>query len=189
MKLSLNGILLFVCFTAVTMARVISTEEESATPASPPKPYAFGYAAGRFPGHIDRTHSEVSDASGVVQGSYSYVDPTFKIRKVDYIADKTGFHPVLNHNVPALPQDTPVVAAAKQRHLIQYSRIASRHQQLPEVVVPADTKAVQFAKNRHLSLFQKIEEEHARIAAERATLNQQEDSSLHPNALEQKNEY
>lgn len=41
---------------------------EVSTEPPPPKPYAFGYAAGRFPGHIDRTHSEVSDGSGVVQG-------------------------------------------------------------------------------------------------------------------------
>lgn len=39
------------------------------TPPPPPLPYAFGYAAGRFPGHIDRTHSEVSDGSGIIQGS------------------------------------------------------------------------------------------------------------------------
>lgn len=38
------------------------------TASPPPNPYAFGYAAGRYPGHIDRTHSEVSDGSGVVQG-------------------------------------------------------------------------------------------------------------------------
>lgn len=37
-------------------------------PLGPPRPYAFGYAAGRFPGHIDRTHSEISDGSGVVKG-------------------------------------------------------------------------------------------------------------------------
>lgn len=39
------------------------------TPEPPPRPYAFGYAAGRFPGHIDRTHSEISSGSGVVQGN------------------------------------------------------------------------------------------------------------------------
>lgn len=41
------------------------------TPEPPPRPYAFGYAAGRFPGHIDRTHSEISSGSGVVQGLIS----------------------------------------------------------------------------------------------------------------------
>jgi len=35
---------------------------------SPPLPYSFAYAAGRAPGHIDRTHSESSDGSGVVRG-------------------------------------------------------------------------------------------------------------------------
>jgi len=123
----------FSWFFAVILVGVV-TLEEVYTPPPPPKPYAFGYAAGRFPGHIDRTHSEVSDGSGVVQGSYSYVDPSFKIRKVDYIADENGFHPVLNYAASALPKDTPVVAAAKERHLVQFSRIASQHQQLPEVV-------------------------------------------------------
>lgn len=46
-------------------------QAEASTPPPPPRPYAFGYAAGRFPGHIDRTHSEVSDGSGVVQGFVS----------------------------------------------------------------------------------------------------------------------
>ncbi|XP_072382359.1 uncharacterized protein [Diabrotica undecimpunctata] len=140
---------------------------EEHTPPPPPKPYAFGYAAGRFPGHIDRTHSEVSDGSGLVQGSYSYVDPKFRIRKVDYVADKDGFHVTSNDDVPALPSDTPVVAAAKINHLRKYAAIADAQQASPvQVFVPADTVAVQYAKNKHLSLYEKIAADHARIAAE-----------------------
>lgn len=40
------------------------------TEPPPPRPYAFGYAAGRAPGHIDRTHTEVSDGTGVVKGKW-----------------------------------------------------------------------------------------------------------------------
>ncbi|KAJ8972618.1 hypothetical protein NQ317_004673 [Molorchus minor] len=126
----------------------------------------WAHAAGRFPGHIDRTHSEISDGSGVVQGSYSYVDPRHKIRTVQYIADENGFRSISNDPTPDLPSDTPVVAAAKERHLQRYASIANAHQAGPSVFVPADTKAVQYAKNKHLSLYQKIAEEHARLAAE-----------------------
>ncbi|KAJ3620663.1 hypothetical protein MTP99_004592 [Tenebrio molitor] len=142
-------------------------QTEPSTPPPPPKPYAFGYAAGRFPGHIDRTHSEVSDGSGVVQGSYSYVDPRYQIRTVEYIADKNGFHPVLNKSPPPLPSDTPVVAAAKNRHLVQFAKIANAHNAAPgTVVVPVDSVAVNRAKDKHFLLYQKIAEEHARIAAQ-----------------------
>uniref|UniRef100_A0A182R445 Secreted protein n=1 Tax=Anopheles funestus TaxID=62324 RepID=A0A182R445_ANOFN len=41
-------------------------EEHLTTVPPPPKAYAFTYSAGRSPGHVDRTHSEVSDGSGVV---------------------------------------------------------------------------------------------------------------------------
>ncbi|XP_063923867.1 cuticle protein 16.8 [Zophobas morio] len=141
-------------------------QTEPSTPPPPPKPYAFGYAAGRFPGHIDRTHSEVSDGSGVVQGSYSYVDPRHQIRTVEYIADKDGFHPVLNKNPPPVPSDTPTVAAAKNRHLAKFAEIANAHAFAPgTVVVPVDSVAVSRAKDKHFQLFQKIAEEHARLAA------------------------
>ncbi|XP_060532706.1 larval cuticle protein A2B-like [Cylas formicarius] len=151
----------------------------------PPRPYAFGYAAGRFPGHIDRTHSEVSDGSGIVQGSYSYVDPQYKIRKVDYVADKNGFHPVLNDAPAPLPSDTPVVAAAKTRHLVQYNRIANANRVAPDgVIVPIESQAVHNAKVRHLTLFHKIAEEHARISAQREAERLAHEAA-HPNSLEQ----
>ncbi|KAJ8910089.1 hypothetical protein NQ315_013226 [Exocentrus adspersus] len=176
--------LLFCCLILSCLSGVVRSaplEEEITTPPPPPRPYAFGYAAGRYPGHIDRTHSEVSDGSGIVQGSYSYVDPRYQIRTVEYIADRSGFHPILNDAVPDLPSDTPVVAAAKENHLRRYAAIANAHQVAPgQAVVPADTKAVQFAKNRHFTLFQQIAEEHARLAAERKA----EGLEIDPNSLE-----
>lgn len=112
------------------------------------------------------------------------MDPTFHIRKVDYIADHNGFHPIINGGSSSHPDDTPVVAAAKEKHLAQYTRIAEQHQFAPQaVVVPKDSRAVQNAKNRHLSLYQKIAEEHARIAAEREAQKLAEENE-HPNFLD-----
>lgn len=93
------------------------------TPPPPPHPYHFSYSAGRFPGHIDRTHSEVSDGSGVVKGAFSYVDPRQEIRTVEYVADKTGFYPSLSHE----PQQTVAVQKATERHLALFNRIAERN--------------------------------------------------------------
>lgn len=180
----LTKVTILSCVLSAAVAGVVPFEEEVETPPPPPNPYAFGYAAGRFPGHIDRTHSEVSDGSGTIQGSYSYVDPSFKIRKVDYVADRDGFHPTLNQHVPALPNDTPIVAAAKERHLAQYARIADSHHSTPQAIVPQDSQAVQYAKSKHLSLFERIAQEHAQIAAEREALKSAEADADHPNSLD-----
>jgi hypothetical protein len=45
--------------------------EEPDVPVGPPQPYSFSYTAGRYPGHVDRTHSETSDGSGTIRGKYS----------------------------------------------------------------------------------------------------------------------
>lgn len=52
----------------IELKRIPVQEEEPVTEPPSPGLYAFGYAAGRYPGNIDRTHSEVSDGSGVVRG-------------------------------------------------------------------------------------------------------------------------
>lgn len=99
-------------------------------------------------------------------GSYSYVDPKYQIRTVEYVADKDGFHPTLNFSPPPLPQDSAAVAAAKERHLIQYNAIASSHQ-IGQPIIPVQTAAVQNAAERHYDLYQKIAAEHEKLAAER----------------------
>ncbi|KAF5292061.1 hypothetical protein FQR65_LT11327 [Abscondita terminalis] len=162
---------LFVVLIPVVCGDVIHVLSTTPEPQFPPRPYAFGYAAGRFPGHIDRTHSEISDGTGTIKGSYSYVDPRHQIRTVEYVADKNGFHPILNKNPSPVPADTPIVALAKQKHLQQYNEIAHTHQIAPGLArVPVDSASVHHAKIKHLNLFQKIAEEHARIAAERQAL-------------------
>lgn len=98
----------------------------TSTPAPPPRPYAFSYQAGRYPGHIDRSHQEVSDGSGVVRGAFSYIDPRQEIRTVEYTADKDGFHPnVSPENLE--PQQSEAVKLATQRHLEAFNRIAQRN--------------------------------------------------------------
>ncbi|GFG37038.1 hypothetical protein Cfor_05433 [Coptotermes formosanus] len=97
--------------------------EEPDAPVGPPQPYSFSYTAGRYPGHVDRTHSETSDGTGTIRGMFAYVDPRYQVRTVEYVADAQGFHPVLSNPVA----DTPTVAAAKVRHADLYARIAAEH--------------------------------------------------------------
>lgn len=59
------------------------------------------------------------------------MDPNNKLRTVDYIADKQGFHPFLNEEPPAHPSDSEAVARAKDRHYQLYNKIAEEHQQHP----------------------------------------------------------
>lgn len=105
----------------------------TSTPQPPPQPYSFAYQAGRYPGHVDRSHQEVSDGSGVVRGAFTYIDPRQQIRTVEYTADQDGFHPSLSLDGEASPgigepQDTEAVQLAKQRHFAIFDRIAARNQ-------------------------------------------------------------
>lgn len=113
------------CDVSHVLGGIIVQEEISTTPP-PPKPYAFSYAAGRHPGHVDRTHSEVSDGSGTVKGSFSYVDPRNQVRTVEYIADAHGFYPHLSH-LQKSPQQTEAVERASQKHFALYAKIAAEH--------------------------------------------------------------
>lgn len=98
----------------------------TSTPPPPPKPYVFSYTAGRFPGHTDRAHSEISDGAGTVRGAFSYIDPRQEIRSVEYVADKDGFRPVLSHPQEE-PQQTYAVKQATINHVNLYNRIAEAH--------------------------------------------------------------
>ncbi|NP_001166701.1 cuticular protein RR-1 motif 56 isoform X2 [Bombyx mori] len=161
---------------------------ETTTPDPPPKPYVFSYTAGRFPGHVDREHTEVSDGSGVVRGKFAYVDPRHKVRTVDYVADKEGFHPILSDVPPEHPADSESVALAKDRHFQLYSKIAEEHAQHPhpyETSVPRQSAAVAEATLKHSELFRVIAEQHARIAAEREALIREEEEKQHLQELEQ----
>lgn len=68
----------------------------------------------------------MSDGSGVVKGAFSYIDPRQEIRTVEYVADRNGFHPTLDHQLEA-PQETEAVKQATIRHFNAYNRIAERN--------------------------------------------------------------
>lgn len=107
---------------------------------------------------------------------------------MEYIADKEGFHPFTNQYVPDLPSDTPVVAAAKEKHLLKYNAIKQAHQVAPgHVLIPVDTAAVEYAKNKHFALFQKIAEEHAKMAAELEALEKAKRADEAQNTLKEQN--
>ncbi|XP_013188327.1 cuticle protein 16.8 [Amyelois transitella] len=170
------SLLILVSSLVMTSCDVIHLEGRSTEP--PPKPYVFSYTAGRFPGHADRQHTEVSDGSGVVRGTFSYVDPRQKVRTVDYVADKEGFHPVLSEQPPEHPADSDSVARAKDKHYQLYAKIAEEHAQHPHPVdasSPRQSEAVALAAAKHAQLFRVIAEQHARIAAEREALQREEE--------------
>jgi hypothetical protein len=58
--------MLVTCIWAADPKEPVDPEEL----VEPPQPYSFAYTAGRYPGHIDRTHSEASDGSGTIRGEY-----------------------------------------------------------------------------------------------------------------------
>ncbi|XP_047538252.1 cuticle protein 21-like [Vanessa atalanta] len=181
-------VLLVVSSVALSSCDVSHLEPEIITEPPPPKPYVFSYTAGRYPGHTDRQHAEVSDGSGVVRGTYSYVDPRQKVRTVDYVADKDGFHPVLSDVPPEHPADSASVAKAKDRHFELYAKIAEEHAHHPfpdETTVPRQSAAVAAAAAKHTQLFRVIAEQHARIAAEREALQREEEEKQHLQELGQ----
>lgn len=67
----------------------------------PPRPYEFGYEFADGLGMFQHRR-ETSDGVGTVEGSYGYVDHNGVSRKVDYVADKDGFRPVIHSNEPGL---------------------------------------------------------------------------------------
>ncbi|KAI5642228.1 insect cuticle protein domain-containing protein [Phthorimaea operculella] len=123
-------------------------------------------------------------------GSYSYVDPRQKVRTVDYVADKQGFHPVLSDVPPEHPADSESVARAKDRHFQLYQQIAEQHANNPhpqaaDVVAPRQSAAVVAAAAKHAHLFQVIAEQHARIAAEREALQREEEQQQYQELQDQ----
>jgi len=170
--------------------------EEPSTPPPPPRPYLFSYSAGRGAGTVDRTHTEVSDGSGTVRGSFSYVDPKNEVRTVQYIADENGFRPKLSHPV----QDTEANRRATAQHLKLYDEIALSHAQsgntlqdharaVASAPLPYNSEAVIRETNKHLNLYDKIVHEHAQIAAEREADRIAFEATSEANHVEQQQQY
>ncbi|GIX89915.1 uncharacterized protein CDAR_450191 [Caerostris darwini] len=63
------------------------------------KPYQFGFELEDGFG-MSQYRSEASDGTGVVKGSYGYMDPMGIYRKVEYTADGNGYRAVIRTNEP-----------------------------------------------------------------------------------------
>lgn len=63
------------------------------------KPYQFGFELEDGFG-MSQYRSEASDGTGVVKGSYGYMDPMGVYRKVEYTADNNGYRAVIRSNEP-----------------------------------------------------------------------------------------
>lgn len=59
------------------------------------------------------------------------MDPRQKLRTVNYVADKEGFHPQLSDPLPDHPTDSEAVARAKDKHYALYAKIAQEHFEHP----------------------------------------------------------
>ncbi|XP_020280804.1 uncharacterized protein LOC109853283 [Pseudomyrmex gracilis] len=166
-RIIIIGVLINICLGDVSH---ILPEYSTTTPSpSPPRPYNFQYKAGRYAGHIDRVHQEAGDGTGIIHGVYSYVDPKYKVRTVEYTADKNGFHPALINfeDTFAQPVDSEAVRLAKERHFRLYHRIAEANAHNVPANLPRDSASVAQAKDRHNELYHRIAEQHAAIAAQR----------------------
>ncbi|XP_034945204.1 uncharacterized protein [Chelonus insularis] len=177
------------CFGDVSHIVSQYQPQETTTIPPPPVPYSFHYKAGRFPGQIDRYRSESGDGSGVIHGTYAYIDPKFKIRTVDYTADKNGFHPILKNfeDVQKLPEDSEAVKLEREKHFRLYNKIASA-QANPgnaDQVLPRETYSVAKARNHHMELFRKIAAEHEAIAAQREAARLAYEATSVPNIVEE----
>ena len=65
--------LVSLCYGDVSHLIGINKNYESTTESFQPNPYHFQYAAGRFPGQIDRKQQESGDGIGHVQGKNIFV--------------------------------------------------------------------------------------------------------------------
>lgn len=102
--------MLYLCFAVLAVASGFCVAAPTVIPVnsvlvpfenSQPKPYEFGFEVSDGLGMFQHRR-ETSDGVGRVEGSYGYVDHNGVSRKVDYVADKDGFRPVIHSNEPGL---------------------------------------------------------------------------------------
>jgi len=108
-------------------------EQEYQEPVGPPRPYSFTYQAGRYPGHVDRVHSESRSPGGPVVGTYEYLDPLKRVVKVDYTADENGFHPnVQGAAVPKPQKESVAVQRARDDFFTRSAAIVAEQARIGE---------------------------------------------------------
>lgn len=78
-------------------------------------------------GHAEayQSHNAFQDAAGNKVGAYAYTAPTGEVISTKYVADALGYRAETNA-APAVPLDTPEVAAAKAAHFKAFEAIKSR---------------------------------------------------------------
>ncbi|XP_054932277.1 uncharacterized protein [Dermacentor andersoni] len=72
---------------------------EPSQPVYPPTPYNFGYDTEDEYGN-KQFHKEEGDSNNIKTGSYGYTDANGLYRRVNYVADATGFHVTITTNEP-----------------------------------------------------------------------------------------
>ncbi|XP_023331104.1 uncharacterized protein LOC111703403 isoform X2 [Eurytemora carolleeae] len=168
--------MIIILLLAVAGSRCRAVEEE--TTIQPPLPFKYAFAASRTPnGTPDRYVEQEGDATGVIRGSYAYLDPNYEWQKVSYVADENGFH-VDSANLPQPnplkhPEDTIAVTKAKTNHARLYQEIALRNSQVPVPIISTpnvESAAVAAKRSEFQEQYAQIVAEHARIAAEHAKL-------------------
>ncbi|XP_054708144.1 cuticle protein-like [Uloborus diversus] len=100
MSLPSVAIIFFMGFVALALAEPVPFLSNQILLESP-KPYEFGYEFGDGFG-MTQHRRESSDGSGLVQGSYGYLDPLKVYRRVEYKADANGYRAIIRSNEPGL---------------------------------------------------------------------------------------
>lgn len=123
---------------ALAIASVASAQEATGEQAAAPEPYSYGYETD--------THaaSEQRDPSGKVSGFYTLVDADGRSRRVEYVADESGFHAKVNTNEVGTKSENPadVVVEASPPTEAQYSYVSSVQTQ-PQPIIKQQAVATQ----------------------------------------------
>lgn len=102
----------------------------------PPKPYQFGYELEDGYG-MSQYRSEASDGTGIVKGSYGYMDPMGVYRKVEYTADNNGYRAVVRSNEPGTANQN----VADALFIVEPPPAGVVAQGLPNDISPRDNKS------------------------------------------------
>ncbi|XP_035219878.1 cuticle protein 10.9-like [Stegodyphus dumicola] len=102
----------------------------------PPKPYQFGYELEDGFG-MSQYRNEASDGTGVVKGSYGYMDPTGIYRKVEYTADDNGYRAVIRSNEPGTANQN----VADALFIVEPTPTGIVRQDIQNEISPRDNKA------------------------------------------------
>lgn len=124
---------------ALAIAGVASAQEAPAAEQNAaPEPYSYAYETD------SHAASEQRDPSGKVTGFYTLVDADGRSRRVEYIADETGFHAKVATNEVGTKSENPadVVIEAAPPTEAQYSYVSTVQAQ-PQPIIKQQVVATQ----------------------------------------------